>query len=544
MKPYLQYAEDVLSGKILAGKPIIMACERFKEFIARDDMFLDEHAIDRCIAFVGKMKHFLGKSAGTYFKLEPWQQFLIANVLGIKWKSTNLRVCQETYIQIARKAGKDALLAAIADYLLLVDGEPSPEIVVAANSTDQAKICFKYMSEFSKCLDPNGKILKYYRNSIAFRNTNGVATIISSDPSRADGKNVSAFVIDEYHEAKDRRMYDVLRSSQQMRQQPLAIIITTAGFNLEGPCHDMYEFSLEVLNGIKTMDNFFPFIWQLDEDDDWTDPNNFIKCQPNLGVTVTTEAMLAEVNKAKMDSTALNGVLTKTFNKWVQSKMSWISQEIIAGLMKKIDLKEHIGKQCILGCDLSTVSDFSSLTCFIPPDNDGNYYFKTWTFIPYDSFSNHPHRMLYEKFVSEGSMTITPGAVIDYDFILAKIGEINRICPVSAIYLDKWNASQFQKTATDAGYNVQEFSQAIGNYNSCTKEFERLAREGKVILDKSANVLWQFGNVFIKADINGNVKPSKESNHKKIDSVISITTALGGYLKAPVCNDFTFTPVW
>lgn len=544
MKPYLQYAEDILSGKIRAGKPIIMACKRFKEFIQRDDMFLDEHAIDRCIAFVGKMKHFLGKSAGTFFKLEPWQQFLIANILGIKWKSTNLRVCQETYIQIARKAGKDALLAAIADYLLLVDGEPSPEIVVAANSTDQAKICFKYMSEFSKCLDPNGKILKYYRNSIAFRNTNGVATIISSDPSRADGKNVSAFVIDEYHEAKDRRMYDVLRSSQQMRQQPLAIIITTAGFNLEGPCHDMYEFSLEVLNGIKTMDNFFPFIWQLDEDDDWTDPNNFIKCQPNLGVTVTTEAMLAEVNKAKMDSTALNGVLTKTFNRWVQSKMSWISQEIIAGLMKKIDLNEHVGKQCILGCDLSTVSDFSSLTCFIPPDTDVNYYFKTWTFIPYDSFSNHPHRMLYEKFVQEGSMTITPGSVIDYDFILAKIGEINRMCPVSAIYLDKWNASQFQKTATDAGYNVQEFSQAIGNYNSCTKEFERLAREGKVVLDKSANVLWQFGNVFIKADINGNVKPSKESNHKKIDSVISITTALGGYLKAPVCNDFTFTPVW
>lgn len=538
MKPYYQYVEDILSGKIPSGKLMKLACERFNDFRNREDMYLDEDCIDKCVAFIGQMKHFLGKSAKLPFVLEPWQQFIIANVLGFKWKSSGFRVCNECYLQIARKAGKDALIGAICDYLLVADGEQSPEIVVAANSTDQAKIAFNYITNFGKSLDPSGKVLKYYRNYIKTPANNGMVKVISSDPSRADGLNISTFVLDEFHESRDRKMYDVLKSSQGMRQQPLAIIITTAGFNLDGPCHDMYTFSIEILNKIKSMDNFFPFIFQLDEEDDWTDKKNFMKCQPNLGVTVTEEFMLQEVNKAKMDSTALTGVLTKTFNRWCQSKVTWLPQELIAQHMKPIDLEEFRGMQCIIGCDLSTVSDFSSITVFLPPGDDGMYRFKTYTFLPNDSIENHPNRMLYEKFIQEGSMIVTNGNVCDYDYILYEIHKINQICPVAAIYLDKWNASQFQINLTNAGYNVQEFSQAVGNYNSCVKEFERLIKEGKVILDRSANVLWQFGNASLKGDINGNVKPTKESSSKKIDSVISITTSLGGWLKVPLFNDF------
>lgn len=543
-KPYFQYVDDILSGKIPSGNLIKLACQRFMDFIAREDVYLDEECVDTCILYISKMKHFLGKSAGNPFILEPWQQFVIANVLGLKWKENNLRVCNECYLQISRKAGKDAFLAAVCDYLLIADGEASPEVVVAANSTDQARIAFKYISEFGKSLDPKGKVLKYYRNHVELPMNGGIVKVISSDPSRADGMNISTFILDEYHEARDRRMYDVLKSSQGMRTQPLAIILTTAGFNLDGPCHDTYELSIEVLNKVKTMDNFFAFIWQLDETDDWKDPKNFIKCQPNLGVTVTEKYMLEEVNKAVMDSTALTGVLTKTFNKWCQSKITWIPQELIAQNMKPIDLEDFRGMQCIIGCDLSTVSDFSSISVFIPPGDDGKYYFKTFTFLPNDTLSTHPNKLLYEKFIDEGSMTITPGNVCDYDFILHRIHDINQICPVSAIYLDKWNATQFQIDTTNAGYNVNEFSQAVGNYNACTKEFERQLKEGNIILDRSANILWQFGNVFLKGDINGNVKPSKESSNKKIDSVISITTALGGWLKEPVSNDFSFTSVW
>lgn len=540
MKPqWEKYCEDVENGKIVTGKSIKEAVARFRDFQRRDDIYFDKKAVEDCIFFISQIKHFLGKFAGTNFVLQNWQCLILASVFGWKWKATGLRVTNEVYIQIARKAGKDALIAAICLYCLVAEGEAAPEIIAASNSVNQSRILFDYIINFAKSLDGTKKVLVPYRNYLKMPATNGVVSVISSDPSKADGKNISVFCLDEFHEARDRRMYDVLKSSQAMRQNPLAIIITTAGFNLDGPCHDMYELAIQVLAGVKTMDNFQAFIFELDEEDDWKDPKNFIKCQPNLGVTVTEEFMLEEVHKAEIDSTAVTGVLTKTFNKWVQNKVFWIPQELIARLMSPVNLEDYRGRSIILGADLSTVSDFSSISVLIPPsEEDDKFVFKSYCFLPEATLNNHPNKVLYEKFIREGTMIRTPSNVLDYDFILHKIWEINQICPISAIYMDTWNATQFQTTATDAGYNVQPFSQAVGNYNACTKEFERLAKEGKMIIDRSACVLFQFGNVFLKGDINGNVKPSKESVNKKIDSVIAMTTALGGYLKNPISNDF------
>ena len=540
MKPkWEQYCEDVEKGKIATGKSIKEAVARFRAFGKRDDIYFDRKAVEECIEFISNMRHFLGKSAGKPFILEPWQCLIIAAIFGWKWVDSDKRVTNEVYIQIARKAGKDALIAAICLYCLVAEGEAAPEIVAASNSTQQSQILFNYITNFAKSLDNTKKVLVPYRNCLKMPSNNGIVSVISSDPSKADGKNLAAFALDEYHEARDRRMYDVLKSSQAMRENPLAIIITTAGFNLDGPCHDMYELSIQVLAGVKEMDNFQAFIWELDPEDDWHDPKNFQKCQPNLGVTVTEEFMLQEVHKAEVDSTAVTGVLTKTFNRWVQSKVFWLPQDIIARLMAPINLEDFRGKSVIVGADFSSVGDFTSISVLIPPDADSDkYHFKTWCFLPEDTINEHPNRVLYEKFIEEGTMIRTPGNVIDNDFIVAKIGEINRVCPVSAVYLDKWNAVSVQVDLTEAGFNVQEFSQSVGNYNACTKEFERLSRSEQIVIDKSACVLWQFGNVFLKQDINGNTKPSKESSNKKIDSVISMTTALGGYIKEPVTNDF------
>ena len=540
MKGYEQYIKDVQSGKIKTGLYIKQAVERFCTFRKRPDIYFDEAVVDNCEEFIYQIRHFLGKSAGQHFVLSGWQSFILANILGLKWKDTGFRVCNETYIQVARKAGKDAFIAAIALYMLIVDGENAPEIACLANSREQARLLFEYIQKFGHSLDPTGAYLKEYRNYVKLPSNNGIVKVFSADASKLDGANISFFCVDEYHEARDRKLYDVMKSSQGMREQPLGVIITTAGFNLEGPCHDMFELAVQILAGVKEMDNFFPFIFSLDEGDDWTDPDNFIKCQPNLGVTVSKEFMISEVNKAQVDSTALSGVLTKTFNKWVQSKVTWIPQTIIANLMQPLSLENFKGKSVIMGCDLSSVNDIASISIMLPPDDESDkYLFKSWTFLPEETIKEHPNRALYEKFVEEGSMIKTPGNVCDYDFILNTIYQINQECPIAAIYLDKWNATQFQITTTEAGFNVVEFSQAVGNYNACTKEFERLARQGQIIIDKSRNTLWQFGNVFLKGDINGNIKPSKESGSKKIDTVISMTTALGGYLKEPISNDFS-----
>lgn len=532
-----KYIAGIKSGSIPSGNLIKQAVSRFEDFMVREDIYLDEKGFDECVDFIATIKHFLGKSAGKPFILADFQEFILINLF-LKYKLTRCRVATELYIQVARKAGKDAFMAALALYLMVLEGEAAPEIVCAANSTDQARILFNYITQFSKSIDPRENIIKQYRNYIETEFNTGICKVISSDSSRADGMNISAFFLDEFHEAKDRLMYDVLKSSQGMREQPLAIIITTAGFNLTGPCHDMYELGVQVLGGIKEMDNFFPFIWQLDPEDDWTDPKNFIKCQPNLGVTVTEEFMLGEVNKAKVDPTAEVGVKTKTLNIWCSSEYTWIKPEIMVQLMKDIKVEDYEGYPCIVGVDLSSVGDMSAVSAMIPIENKRIFF--NWSFLPADTYKNHPNKALYEKFHKAGELDITPGNVIDHDYITKKIAWLNTICPVIAIYYDPYNSSQWAVNMTEMGYNMQQYGQNIGNMTKPTKEFQRLVLSGEMVMQKSSNFLWQIMSATIKEDANQNIKVVKQSYSKqKIDNVIACITALGGFLKeGGIATDF------
>ena len=542
-KPYFQYVDDVLEGKIPTGNLIKLACKRFNKFLERDDIYLDEAEIDRCVLYISQMKHFLGKSAGKNFVLEPWQQFVVANVLGLKYKSTKKRVCNETNIMIARKNGKDALIGAICDYLLIADGEAAPEIVVAANSTDQAKICFKYISEFGKSLDPKGKILKYYRNYVTVPSNNGVVKVISSDPTKADGMNISCFVVDEMHENRDRRMYDVLKSSQGMREQPLAIIISTAGFHLDGPYYDMYKLSVEILNDVKQMDNFFPFIWQLDEGDDWSDSNNFVKANPNLDVTVTKDFITQEVNKAKVDPTALNGVLVKNLNMWQQSAMAWISRENVVKCMKDINIDDYVGYTAYIGVDLSSVNDMTAMSVLIPI-GDEKYVLKNYAFLPEETIKEHPNRELYQKFIQDGDMIMTSGNIVDFDYVTKLIYDLSQKLSISGIFYDPYNSGTWSIQCTDLGFNMQPVSQGLLNFNSPTRQFEKWVLGENLIIDKSSLFLWCVGNCSLKEDWNDNRKPIKSSANSKIDCVIAALMATKGYIGNPVANDFNFTSVW
>lgn len=538
MRGYYTYIYGVLDGSIIAGKNIRLMCQRFLDLKDREDIYFDEDCVDEAISFISNIKHFLGKSAGKYFILEPWQQFVLATILGLKWKDSGCRVCRETYIQIARKAGKDAFMAALSLYMMIVDGEASPEIACLANSRDQARILFDYVTNFSKSLDPKGSAIKAYRNYVKMPSNNGTCKVFSADASVLDGLNVSMGVIDEYHEAKDRKLYDVIKSSMGMRTQPLMVVITTAGFNLESPCYDMYKLSIEVLNNVKEDDTFFPFIFQLDEDDDIDDEDNWVKCQPNLDVTVTREFMRGELVKMKNDTTAEVGVKTKTYNMWCTSSTVWVKPEIVVSNMAELSLEDYIGYTGVIGVDLGSVNDLTAITLLIPLAEKKVFF--NWSFLPEETYKNHPNKELYDKFIREGNLIITPGNCTDYDYVANKIREINEIIPVVQIFYDKWNATQFAITLTEMGFNLQEYSQAIGNFNSPTKEFQRLMLTSELVIQRSSNFLWQMTCVTMKVDHNGNAKPMKTSwTTQKIDNVISSITALGGWLKAGgVSNDF------
>jgi phage terminase large subunit-like protein len=537
MRGYEKYIKDVQEGKIKTCLYIKQLVQRFEDFRHRPDIYFDAKCVDEAIDFLYQMKHSVGKSAGKNFELLPWQEFFFATLMGLKWKDTGLRVVKEVYLECARKQGKSSIIAALALYHMIMDGEAGPSVACLASTRDQARLIFEMITNYAKSIDPKSKFLKYYRNYIKMDANNGECKVFSSDASKLDGLNISLGIVDEYAVQPNNELYNKIKTSMGFRESPLMVCLTTPQGNLNSPAHKVYEVAIEILAGVKQQDEFWPFLYTLDTDDAWDDEDNWIKSNPSMGQTVTMDFLRSEANAAKNDTSKLVAFKTLYAGVWCQSMTTWIQQEIVASRMKEtIDIEEFRGYPCVIGMDLASVSDFTSITALWV--KEGYYYFKTWTWIPNLTYENHQNKLLYDRFIEEGSMLISDGNCTDYNRICAKIGEISTISPINAIYTDSWNAQSTMVTLQDMGFAVYPYSQSIGHYNSCTKSMERLIRDGYAVIDRSENVLWQFGNVELKIDHNNNIKPSKANNEKKIDSVISMCTALGGYEESGFSSDF------
>lgn len=531
MKGYYHYVEDVLNGKIVVGELIKLACQRFKDDLQREDIYFNESVVDKAINFIGTLKHFMGKSSGKHFKLENWQQFIIANIVGWYWTDGNTRRFTSSYIEVSRKNGKTALAAALCLYYLIADGEDGAEVDLAANSKEQAKIAFEFCSSFSKQLDPKGKYLKPYRDNVQFALNNSKLKVFAADDSKLDGFNASFGLIDEYHAAKNSKVRDVIKSSMGMRNNPHLCTITTAGFDKTLPCYKLRSTSIEILNKLKTDDSMFIAIYSLDDKDDWTDKDNWVKCTPNLNITVTSKYIKEQVQSAINNPSEEVGVKTKTLNLWCDVADVWLPESYIVKASKDIHLEDFRDCECYIGVDLSATSDLTAVSYLIEKDNI--YYFKTDYYLPESALVDKPDREIYKLWKQQGLITITAGNVTDYDYITNDIVAASNILNIQKIGYDKWNATQWAIHATEIGLPLEEYPQTMGNFNRPTKELERLILSGNTVIDNNEITRWCFRNVELKSDYNGNVKPNKGIKSKKIDGVIAIIQALGMYLTVP-----------
>lgn len=535
-KPYYKYAKDVVEGKIVAGHYIKMACQRFLDDLNNSKWDFREEKVERCLKFISTLKHFKGKSSGKNFILEPWQQTIVANILGFYWKGTNNRRFTSSYIEVSRKNGKSALAAALCLFFLIADGEDGAETILAANSREQASIAFEYCYKFAKQLDPSGKILTSKLKGISFNINSSKLKVIASDSTKLDGFNASFGLVDEYHAAPNSKVRDVIKSSMTMRENPHLMVITTAGFDKTLPCYQLRTTCIEILNGLKQDDSMFIAIYSMDEGDDWTDERNWVKCTPNLDVTVTRKAIAEQVQSAKNNPSEEVGVKTKTLNMWCDSSECWIQENYILKSTQSIDLKDFKDEICYIGVDLSATSDLTAVSYLIPKDD--KYYFKVDYYLPESCLEDNPNSDLYRRWKNTKQLHITPGNVTDYDYITADMLKRNEFLRIFKVGYDKWNATQWAINAQDQGLPLEEYSQSIGNFNKPTKELERLILSGKAVIDNNEITRWCFRNVEIKQDWNDNSKPVKSSRMKKIDGVIAMIQSLGIYLTNPtVAND-------
>lgn len=532
-KAYIQYPVDVISGNVIAGKHIKKACERFFSLMDDDRYMFLEEKVDKVIRLYHHLRHFKGRHSGKPFVLEPWQEWIIASIYGFYNKSDGSRLTQTVYIEVARKNGKTALAAGIGLNALINDDEDGAEVYFAANSKDQVKIsAWPLCSNFAKAFDPKEKYLKVYRDTINFDKTISWLKVLAADSTKLDGPNPSTFILDEYHAAKSNSLKAVLESGQGTRDNPLEIIITTAGFDKLGPCYELRTTATEILNGLKEDDSFFMAIYSLDEKDDWKDEANWIKSNPNMDVTVKSSYLRKEVRKAMNTPSDEVNVKTKNLNMWCDSSDVWIPDDYILACSRKVDLDDFTTKDdCFAGIDLSSTSDLTCVSFMIP--KDGKFYFKTLYYLPEEALETKKNKEQYSEWVRLGFLKLTPGNVVDYDYILYDILSVDKRLYIVKVGYDSWNATQFVINATDKGLPMEPVSQSIGNFNRPTKEMERVILSGNVVIDNNPITRFCFRNVVMKLDHNGNTKPSKEYRDKKIDGVISMIEAMGVCLMTP-----------
>lgn len=534
---YTAYAEDVVSGKITACSYVQMACKRYLSWFDRNDIEFRTDKVDRVVNFISKLKHCTGSFKGKTFKLEPWQFFVICGIFGWYYKGTEKRVTKYVYIEVARKNGKTALIAAILLYMLIGDSESGAECDLLANSFKQANICYEMCSNMLQSIDPTGKYFKRYRDTIKFDRTKSKLQVLSSEASGLDGFNASAWVLDECHEQPNSRLFDVMCSSQGMRKNPLGIIITTAGFNIFGFCYNYRNTCIDVLNGSKQNDSLFSLIYTLDEKDDWRDPEVWAKSNPMLDVTVTTDYISQQILNAKNNPELENGIRTKNLNQWLidSSLTEWISREHIGTSSTPIDLNMFPkGTPCYIGVDLSQISDLTAMSVLIP--HEDKVYFKNFYYLPYTALTSSPNKEFYRELSDKGHLIITPSETVDYDYIINDMLRLRDHFRIIKIGYDAYNAKQFQIDAKNQRLPMEAYSQALWAFNMPTKELERLILNGKCVIDDNPLTRWCFANVAIKEDHNSNVKPIKYSRNLKIDGVIAMIEALGIFLLTPQYN--------
>jgi phage terminase large subunit-like protein len=543
---YELYCADILSGKIPSCIHVKNAVNRFKSDLLRTDFEFRPEAVTQKLDFISQLKHFTGRYSGRKFVLEPWQEFIIANIYGF-YRNDGTRRFRTAYLEMARKNGKTSLGSALCLAGLIADNEDAPEILLAANSKDQARIAFRLVSGFAKEYDPDELTLRRYRSDINYVSENtqakksrgaqepdGFIKTLAADATVLDGYNCSLGIIDEFHSAPDSTVRDVIRSSMGMRDSPLLLTITTAGFDKSLPCYDLRSVCSEIISGLKKDDSFFGIIYTLDTGDDWKNPDVWIKSNPNLGVTVKQDFLAEQVLQASLNPSDETGVKTKNLNIWCDSSSTWIPDDYIISATSDIKKSDFKDKEVYVGADLSQNVDFTAVS-YLYVEGEGEtsiFNFYTDFYLPEESLHRtnlHADKNLYKQWAGAKYLITTPGNVTDYDYITKDLLDMDKITDLRRICYDRYNSTQWCIQATEAGLRLKPFSQTVGNFNGCTKEFERLILSGRVRINDNPIVRYCLRNVTLKVDELGNCKPRKDNEKKKIDGVISMLMALGAY---------------
>ena len=549
---WLEYATDVTDGNVVVPKYIKKEIERFEKDLTMVDSpdfdwQFDAETAERYIDFIQHFtKHSLGACGGQDFVLMPWQQYFLSQVFGWYHKEKGYRRYRTAYLFVARKNGKTQLAAAIAAAMMMLDKEPFGQYVFAANTKEQARIAFEEMQRVVAGPHANKHVKKRMTSTkykVEEETYGGWSKALASDSNTLDGLNLQLAVVDEFHEQKDTKLFDVLRNSMGARQNPLMLSITTAGFIPDGPCAKAMRTAKEVLDGHKSDERTLALIYELDENDDWQDSDLWIKANPGLGTINSKEALEAAMVEAR-NSGGIAEFKTKLCNIFVDGDRTWIEDELWQESAE--EWEPDAETPCYLGLDLARVEDVSSLAIIFDRGTEG-LYVKTYHWLPkatVDKYVAKNADHIYSRIEEFDNFFVTEGDAADHmavrDFItgvsVANGKEVRNVDAlwnkynVKALAYDPWGAQTLAMLMSQDGLECVPVTQTFKNLSEPTSYFHRALILGDLKHEPCEVMDWMIRNVQLDSDSSGNTKPSKSKSADKIDGVAASINALGDWL--------------
>lgn len=530
----LGYANDVVAGKLPAGLYVRLACQRFLADLQRTDWpyWYDADRADKAVRFMELMPHTKGKWAAKSERLilEPWQCFAECNLFGWVRTDTGLRRFRESYEEVPRKNGKSARVAARGLYLFCADGESGAEVYSGATTEKQAHEVFRPAWQMVQKLKG---LRDRYGIEQAGNPKNPGPMYVTSDMSKfetmigkpGDGSSPHAAIVDEYHEHDTDHMVDAMQTGMGAREQPLLSIITTAGSNLSGPCYEKRRDVIRILEGQVQDDTIFGVIYGIDEDDAWDDPASLVKANPNYGVSVFSEFLLAQLEQARRSASKQNAFRTKHLNQWVGARTVWMNMLAWQRQKRAFGIEDFKGCPCWMAVDLASKKDVAALILLFL--KDGEYYVVPKFYVPESAAEENEK---YRDFVTDGCMVATPGTMTDYAFIEEDIKALAKVVSLQDIAFDDWQANYLITRLSETSLPVVDYNQTVKNMSEPMKEVEARVLDRKLWHDGNPVMTWMMGNVSAKIDAKENIYPRKDNESDpfcKIDGPVALIMAMG-----------------
>ena len=492
--------------------------------------YFDKQAANKAISFIETfITHTKGELAGKPFILEEWQKEIVGNIFGWKNKETGYRKYLTVFIQVPRKNGKTTLASSIALLMLFMDKERGAEIYAAAGDRNQAGIVFeiaKGMIANNVELSSRGKV---FRNSITNESKGNFFQAISSDSKTKHGFNANCIIFDELHTQPNRDLWDTLTTSTGARREPLTIAITTAGYDRQSICYELYSYAKKVQEGSLKDDSFYPVIYEADAEDDITLESTWQKANPNYGVSLRKDYMQRESKRAVELPSYQNTFRRLMLNIWTEAQSAWIGHDEWGVCYQDFDDNKLEGKECWGGLDLASTRDLSAFVLIF--NIEGKFIVRPYIFIPKENAKKRSDRdgVNYVEWMRDGHVYGTEGDVQDYNFIRNKINELSKKYRIQSICYDRWNASQLVIDLQNDGANLDPFGQGFVSMSMPTKALEVEIIAKNIIHNNNPCLNWCLSNVTLQEDPAGNIKPNKSKSVDRIDPIVALIMAIGGY---------------